>query len=304
MRADSATRAAHPVRVTIPVCPGPDRATKIPAFRPPPGATDTHAHIFGPVDRFPYSAERSYTPEECTADDYAALLATLGFTRAALVQGGAHGTDNRAILAAIAHNPDTYRGVAVIPAGVRSDQLALLNAGGIRGVRLSTMSGTGIDFSQLERIAGDVHDLEWHVLLHFASAAELIDVVPVLERIKNPFVLDHMARITAADGVDSAPFRSLLRLLDTDRCYVKFASMYRLSAEPYPHRDLLPMIHAIVAARPDRIIWGSNWPHPIHYHGAMPNDGDLVDLIPLWVPDPANQQRMLVDNPNALYAFA
>ena len=289
--------------VAIPACPGPDRATKTPAYRPPPGATDCHAHIFGPVDRFPYSEERTYTPEECTADDYAEMLATIGFTRAALVQGGAHTTDNRAILDAIARNYERYRGVAVIPPGLRSDQLAMLDAGGIRGVRLSTMSGSGIGFSHFARLADEVHEFEWHVVLHFKDAAELLDVVPVLERIRNPFVLDHMARITAADGIDSAPFRALLQLLDTDRCYVKLASLYRLSGEAYPHRDLLPMIHAVVAARPDRIIWGSNWPHPIHYHGAMPNDGDLVDLIPLWVPDPADRQRMLVDNPNALYGF-
>jgi 2-pyrone-4,6-dicarboxylate lactonase len=231
------------------------------------------------------------------------MLATIGFSRAVLVQGGAHGIDNRVTLDAIALDYEHRRGVAVIPPGLRGDQLAMLNAGGIRGVRLSTMVGGGIDFSHLARLAGEVHELEWHVVLHFKAASELVDVVPVLEKIRNPFVLDHMARITAAEGVNSDPFRALLRLLDTDRCYVKLASLYRLSSEPYPHRDMLPMIHAVVAARPDRVIWGSNWPHPIHYHGEMPNDGDLVDLIPLWVPDPADQQRMLVDNPAALYDF-
>jgi 2-pyrone-4,6-dicarboxylate lactonase len=290
------------VHVAIPSCPGPDRAPRIPAYRPPPGATDCHAHIFGPPERFPYSADRSYTPEPCTAEQYDALLATIGFTRAAVVQGGAHGSDNRVTLDAIARHRDTFRGVAVIPSGLPSDDLATLNAGGIRGARLSTM--VGYDFSHLARLAGETHELDWHIVLHFKDAAELVAIVPVLERIRNPFVLDHMARITPADGVNSEPFRALLRLLDTDRCYVKLASLYRTSAEPYPHRDMLPLIHAVVAARPDRIIWGSNWPHPIHYHGPMPNDGDLVDLIPLWVPDPADQHRMLVENPAALYGFA
>jgi 2-pyrone-4,6-dicarboxylate lactonase len=289
--------------MTIPVCPGPIRATKTPSYAAPPGATDTHAHIFGPPGRFPYAEGRTYTPEDCTADDYAAMLATIGFTHAALVQGGAHGTDNRAILGAIAGNTDNYRGVAVIAPGLREDQLALLDAGGIRGVRLSTMSGAGITFEQLDQLAAEVRDFGWHILLHFKESAELIDVVPVLERVKNVFILDHLARVPIAQGTASAEFRALLQLLDTDRCYVKLASLYRLSKEPYPHRDLLPLIHAVVAARPDRIIWGSNWPHPLHYHGVMPDDGDLVDLIPLWVPDPANQQQMLVDNPNALYGF-
>lgn len=288
----------------IPACPGPVRATKTPSYRPPPGATDTHAHIFGPVDRFPYAAERTYTPEECTADDYAAMLRTIGFQRAVLVQGGAHGTDNRAILDAIARAGGAYRGVAVIEAGLGADRLERLHAAGIRGVRLSTMSGSGIPFSQLEHLAEEVGELGWHVVLHFKDAPELLDVVPVLERIRTPFVLDHVARITAAAGIASEPFRAILRLLETDRCYVKLASLYRLSSEPYPHRDLLPMISALVAARPDRLIWGSNWPHPIHYHGVMPNDGDLVDLIPLWVPEAADRQQMLVDNPAALYGFS
>ncbi len=289
--------------MTIPVCPGPVRATKTPAYKPPPNATDTHAHIFGPPGSFPYAEKRSYTPEDCTADDYAAMLATIGFTRAALVQGGAHGTDNRAILDAIARNPGNYRGVAVVVPGLREDQLAMLDAGGIRGVRLSTMTGAGITFERLEQLAAEVRDFGWHILLHFRESAELIDVVPVLEQVKNVFILDHLARVPIAEGTSSPEFRALMKLLDTDRCYVKLASLYRLSKEPYPHRDLLPLIHAVVAARPDRIIWGSNWPHPIHYHGIMPDDGDLVDLIPLWVPDPANQQKMLVDNPNALYGF-
>ncbi len=165
------------------------------------------------------------------------------------------------------------------------------------------MSGSGIDFSHLARLATEVADLGWHVVLHFTDATELLDVVPVLERIHTPFVLDHVARLTADQGIDSEPFHAILRLLATDRCYVKLASMYRLSAEPYPHKDMLPMIHSVVAARPDRVIWGSNWPHPIHYHGLMPNDGDLVDLIPTWIPDPADQERILVENPNRLYGF-
>jgi predicted TIM-barrel fold metal-dependent hydrolase len=277
------------------------RTPRVPAFRAPANACDTHAHIFGPAADYPFGPERSYTPEDCTADDYDALLATIGFTRAALVQGGAHGTDNRAILAAIARHPDRFRGVAVIPAGLAPHDHGALHAGGIRGVRLSTVVGGGVTFEHLERLAAETHDLGWHVVLHFHRADELLDVVPVLERIRNPFVLDHLARITVAEGITSVPFRALLRLLDTDRCYVKLASLYRLSSEPYPHRDLLPMIDAVVRARPDRIIWGSNWPHPILYDRPMPDDGDLVDLIPLWVPDPGAQHAMLVENPARLY---
>ena len=231
------------------------------------------------------------------------MLSTIGFGRAVLVQGGAHGTDNRAILDAVARSNGRYRGVAVISSGLGAYRLAQLDQAGIRGVRLSTMSGSGIPFSALSRLAAEVEELGWHIVLHFKDPNELLEVEPQLMRMRNTFVLDHLARITAGEGIVSEPFRAVLRLLETDRCYVKLASMYRLSSEPYPHRDLLPMIHAVVAARPDRIIWGSNWPHPIHYHGTMPNDGDLVDLIPLWVSRPRDQQSMLVDNPCRLYGF-
>jgi 2-pyrone-4,6-dicarboxylate lactonase len=284
----------------LPNGPGPDRATRTPSYRSPPGATDCHAHIFDP-GRFPYKPDTFYAPETCSAQDYDAMLAAIGFSRAALVHAGAYGTDNRVTLDAISRRPQSFRGVAIVAPGLPPDDLAALNAGGIRGARLSTLDG--FDFSHLARLAGEVHELGWHIVVHFRDAAELLGVEPVLERIRNPFILDHLARITAAEGVASEPFGALLRLLDTDRCYVKLASIYRLSSEPYPHRDMLPMIHAVVARRPDRIVWGSNWLHPVHSHGPMPNDGDLVDLIPLWVPDPADQQRMLVENPARLYGF-
>ena len=228
-------------------CPGPDRATRTPSFRPPPGATDCHAHIFDP-ERFPYAADRTYTPEPCTVEDYGKMLATIGFSRAALVHAGAYRADNRVTLDAIARRPAAFRGVAIVPPELRPEDLAALNAGGIRGARLSTLDGT--DFSHLARLAGETHELGWHILIHFRTASELLEVEPVLARIRNPFVLDHLARITAAEGVDSEPFRALLRLLDTDRCYVKLASVYRLSAEPYPHRDMLPLIHSMLRPGP------------------------------------------------------
>jgi predicted TIM-barrel fold metal-dependent hydrolase len=140
-------------------------------------------------------------------------------------------------------------------------------------------------------------------VLHFHHGSELIDIAPLLERIANPFILDHVARLTPRDGVDSPAFRTILRLLETDRCYVKLASLYRHSTEPYPFRDWIPMVSALVKARPDRVIWGTNWPHPFHL-GEMPNDGDLVDLIPEWIPDPADQHKVLVENPNRLYGFS
>jgi predicted TIM-barrel fold metal-dependent hydrolase len=281
-------------------CPGPDRHLRKPRFTPPPGAADCHAHVFGPNSRYPFAATRNYTPEDCSIDDYRALLASLGFSRGVLVQGGAHGTNNRVTLDGIAADPGHLRGVAVIESGLSAAELEALHRGGIRGVRLSSIVGGS--FAQLETIAAETHPLGWHVLLHFQSSEELVELESRLARIANVFVLDHLGRIRAEETLNSRPYRSLLRLLDTDRCWIKLASLYRLSMQPYPYLDMLPMIHDVIARRPDRVIWGSNWPHPI-CPTAMPNDADLVDLIPLWMPEESVRRRILVKNPETLYDF-
>ncbi|MDB5502921.1 MAG: hypothetical protein JWR89_2823 [Tardiphaga sp.] len=283
-------------------CIGPDRHPKRPAFAMPRGACDCHVHIFGPQAIFPFSEARSYTPEDCTFEDLQQLHATLGVDRAVIVHGGAHGTDNRATLAALDRNPQALRGVAVIPSGLPRRELEDMHRRGMRGCRMSTVVSGGASFDHLRGLADETLDLGWHLVLHFHRASELLDVAPLLHEVRSPFVLDHLARISAAEGVESEAFGMLLRLLDTDRCWVKLASLYRLSAEPYPHRDMLPMIARVVGHRPDRILWGSNWPHPI-CPVPMPNDGDLVDLISLWLPDETSQRLALVDNPASLYGF-
>jgi len=283
-------------------CPGPDRHPRRPVFAMPPGACDTHVHVFGPQATFPFSEARSYTPEDCTCEDLVQLHAVLRIDRAVIVHGGAHGTDNSATLAALDRHPARFRGVAVIPSGLSRAELEDMHRRGMRGCRMSTVVSGGASFAHLRGLAEETLDLGWHLVLHFNKATELVEVAPQLLKIQNPFVLDHLARISAAEGIDSEPFRTLLRLLDTDRCWIKLASLYRLSSEPYPHRDMLPMIEKVVELRPDRILWGSNWPHPI-CPVSMPNDGDLVDLIPLWLPDRRTRQLALVDNPALLYDF-
>lgn len=285
-----------------PPCPGPDRHLRRPQLALPRGTVDCHAHVFGPRAQFPFSPEASYTPEDCTVQDYEALLATLGIDRCVIVHGGAHGTDNRVTVAALQALGSRARGVAVIRPALGVEALDALHAAGMRGCRISSVVRGGASFDHLEALAGETQRLGWHVLLHLHQSQELVQLAPRLRALANPFVLDHLARVTGSEGVDSPGFRALLDLLDTDRCWVKLASLYRASSQPYPHEDMLPMIHAVVRARPDRVIWGTNWPHPIH-RGPMPNDADLVDLLPLWVPDEAVRRRILVDNPAALYGF-
>jgi 2-pyrone-4,6-dicarboxylate lactonase len=283
-------------------CAGPDRQTRRPKFVMPRGACDCHVHVFGPQALYPFSEKRSYTPEDCSLEDLEKLHATLGIDRAVIVHGGAHGTDNRVTLAALDRNPDALRGVAVILSGLPHRKLEDMHRRGIRGCRMSTVVSGGASFAHLRGLSDQTFDLGWHLVLHFNRAIELVEVAPLLKQVRSPFVLDHLARIEPRDGVDSPEFATLMRLLDTDRCWIKLASLYRLSAEPYPHRDMQPMISRVVESRPDRILWGSNWPHPI-CPVPMPNDGDLVDLIPLWLPDPTAQRLALVDNPAKLYGF-
>lgn len=285
-----------------PACAGPDRALRRPRFAMPRGAVDTHAHVFGPRDRFPFSPERSYTPEDCTVAQYAELLDTLGIDRCVVVHGGAHGTDNRVTLDAIATLGTRARGVAVMRPGLSALQLQQLHDGGMRGCRISSVVRGGAQFEHLEALAAQVAPLGWHLLLHLHHSEELATLLPRLQALDIDLVVDHLGHVLGSEGTSSAGFDALMRLLETGRCWVKLASLYRSSQEPYPHADMLPMIHAVAAARPDRLLWGSNWPHPI-YRGDMPNDADLVDLIPTWVPDTETQRQMLVENPARLYKF-
>lgn len=285
-----------------PACQGPDRALRKPLFRMPAGAIDCHAHIFGPQSRFPFSPERSYTPPDCTLQDYEALLNTLGIARCVIVHGGAHGTDNRVTLDALAQLGARARGVAVIRPGLPAQELQSMHAAGMRGCRISSVVRGGASFEHLEALAEETAPLGWHLVLHLHRSEELVALAPRLRALPNPFVVDHLGHVLGREGTAAAGFSALMALLDTDRCWVKLASLYRSSQQAYPHADMLPMIHEVTQARPDRVVWGSNWPHPI-YAGAMPNDADLVDLIPSWVPDEETQWRMLVANPAALYGF-
>lgn len=283
-------------------CPPPLGATRRPHFTVPPLSCDCHVHVFGPSHTFPYSPERSYTPQDCPLEMLEDLHKALGFDRCVIVHGGAHGTDNSVTLDALTRSPRTLRGVAVIPSGLPDATIDAMDKAGMRGCRMSTVVSGGAGFEHLEALADQCANFGWHVMLHFGKPGELVDIAPRLNKLHVPFVLDHLARIDGAEGISSKAFSVLEGLLDNDNCWVKLASLYRLSSEEHPYKDMLGMIHRTVEKRPNRIIWGSNWPHPI-YTGTMPDDSDLVDLIPLWVPDPGTRQRMLVDNPNVLYRF-
>lgn len=287
----------------IPVCMAPDPDTRVPAYKAPPGACDAHCHIFGPGDQYPYAPGRSYTPPDAPLSRFKELQATLGLERAVLVNASCHGDDNTVILDAIAQSDGQYRGVANVSAAITDAELERLNAGGVRGIRFNFVQHLGgtPDLDEFDELVHRVAPLGWHVVLHF-DAKDLLDFSDMLQKLPVPFIIDHMGRVPTRDGLDQAPFKILLETARMDNCWVKICGAERISSAGPPFTDAVPFAQAVLETAPDRTLWGTDWPHPnIKRH--MPNDGDLVDLIPEFMPDPDLQQAVLVDNPNRLYQF-
>lgn len=288
----------------IPVCMAPDPDTKTPKFQPPPGACDAHCHIFGPGAVYPYAADRSYTPPDAPLARFEELQATLGLSRAVLVNASCHGTDNTVILDAIAQSGGSYRGVANVGSSISDAELAQLNDGGIRGIRFNFVQHLGgtPDMDVFHDLVERIVPLGWHVVLHF-DAADLLDFGAMLQSLPVPFIIDHMGRVPTRDGLDQKPFAILLDTARMDNCWVKICGAERISSAGPPFTDAVPFAQAVLEVAPDRTLWGTDWPHPnIKRH--MPNDGDLVDLIPLFVPQAALRRKVLVDNPHRLYGFS
>lgn len=289
--------------MSIPVCMPPDPNTKKPRYQPPPGATDAHCHIFGPGDVYPYAPDRSYTPPDAPLSRFKELQAILGLERAVLVNASCHGSDNTVILDAIAQSGGRYRGVANVADSITDAELERLADGGIRGIRFNFVQHLGgtPDMDVFHRLVARAKPLGWHVVLHF-DAADLLDFGDMLRRLPVPFVIDHMGRVPTKDGLGQRPFQILLETARMDNCWVKICGAERISSAGPPFTDAVPFGQALLEVAPERVLWGTDWPHPnIKKH--MPNDGDLVDLIPLFMPDASLQQRVLVDNPHRLYGF-
>jgi predicted TIM-barrel fold metal-dependent hydrolase len=288
----------------IPTCKAPDPDTHKPRFRPPPGACDAHCHIFGPGDKYPYAPDRSYTPPDAPLERFRELQSILGLERAVLVNASCHGSDNRVVIDAIAASGGRYRGVANSDDSFTERDFEALHTGGCRGVRFNFVKHLGgmPDMEEFHRTIARIRPLGWHVDLHF-DAGDLVEHAQLLDALPVPFLIDHMGRVPTKAGLAQEPFRRLLDLArHNERCWVKISGAERISSAGPPFTDAVPFAQALIEAAPDRILWGTDWPHPnISKH--MPNDGDLVDLVPLYMPDPALQRKILVDNPHRLYGF-
>jgi predicted TIM-barrel fold metal-dependent hydrolase len=291
----------------IPGCP-PPRDPSAPKIPLPPGACDTHAHVFGPAPQFPYAADRSYTPPDAPFGKYLRMLGTLGFARGVLVQGSAHGHDNSAMLDALAREPDRLRGVAVADAETPADELLHWHALGVRGLRFNHFFKGGqlhyrggVPLEAARVLAPVMRDLGWHLQL-WIDVKDLDDTVPTLTSLGLPVVIDHMGRTEASAGTGAPGFQRLLRLLGDGGCWVKLSGAHRISHQPPDYPDARPFLEALVRTNPDRLVWGGDWPHP-RMDDAMPDVGHLLDLFQGWVPDAATRKRILVDNPARLYGF-
>jgi len=279
---------------------GPDPKPVKPQYTPPPGACDSHCHIFGPAAKFPYAPERRYTPPDAPKEKLRALHAHLGLSRAVLVQASCHGGDNRAMLDAIAWSRGAWRGVAMVGNEVTERELDELHEGGVRGVRFNFVRhlGGAPDARVFARTLAMIEPLGWHVVLHF-DAEDIETHADVFRKLRVPFVIDHMGRVDAAHGLDQKPFAMLLELMRNPLAWVKVSGPERISAAGKPFRDAAPFAAALAKAAPGRVLWGTDFPHP--NVKTMPNDGELVDLFAHTFPDEATRKRILVDNPTRLY---
>jgi 2-pyrone-4,6-dicarboxylate lactonase len=280
-------------------CPSPSK----PSFRLPPGAVDAHCHVFGPGEQFPYAPERKYTPCDAPAERLFELRDFLGFSRNVIVQATCHGADNRAVLDALRKAEGRARGIATIGEDVTDAALLQMDGAGVRGVRFNFVKRL-VDTTPpevLARVAARIAKLGWHTVIYF-EAADLPELYPFLVSLPTALVIDHMGRPDVSKPVDGPEFQLFVRLLrERGDIWTKVTCPERLTRSgPPDYDDVVPFARHLVEAFPDRVLWGTDWPHP-NLKSHMPDDGTLVDFIPRIAPTGDLQRRLLVDNPARLY---
>lgn len=275
---------------------------KKPDFKLPDGAVDAHCHVFGPSPEFPFAPERKYTPCNAGKDQLFALRDYLGFSRNVIVQATCHGKDNRAMVDACRTAGDLARGIASVGADITEDEIADMDAAGVRGVRFNFVKRL-VDATPPEvflSIADKIKAFDWHIVVYF-EAQDLEDLVPFLKQLPTTIVVDHMGRPDVTKGVDHPDFQRFIALMaDNENVWSKVTCPERLSVQGPPYDDVIPFCAAITERFSDRVLWGTDWPHP-NMKSHMPDDGALVDFIPKFAPDADQQQKLLVDNAMRLY---
>ena len=274
-----------------------------PAFVPPPGSVDAHCHVFGPAASFPFAPERKYTPCDAPKETLWALRDFLGFERNVIVQATCHGADNRALVDALEDSGGKARGVATVRRSVSDDELRALHDAGVRGVRFNFVKRLvdALPTEDMADIAARVAGLGWHLVVYF-EAQDLPEYFGFFSSLPASVVVDHMGRPDVSQPVDSPAFDLFLQLMsDNANFYTKVSCPERLSITGPPgYDDVVPFARHLVESFPDRVLWGTDWPHP-NMKSHMPDDGKLVDIVPRIARTPDLQQRLLVANPMRLY---
>jgi 2-pyrone-4,6-dicarboxylate lactonase len=287
-------------------CLGPRPATR-PRIQVPPGAWDTHFHVLGPQARFAYSPKRKYTPPDAPLDQALAFHDALGIARGVVVHANTHGFDNAVDLDAVARSKGRYLAVVRLDGSATPAGCEALHAKGARGVRFAfnPQHGGELDRKVFDHVLGCIRGLDWFVELHFEGAA-LPDLRDWLAAIPATVVIDHVGRVDPAHGVEQTPFRVLLELARRDNVWIKLSGADRLTrGVDGGYADVAPFAHRLLEIAPERLVWGSDWPHTGVFDAArMPDDGALLDALERLVPDPALRQRVLVDNPERLLNIA
>jgi D-galactarolactone isomerase len=275
--------------------------TEAPKLKAPANATDCHHHIYDA--RYPVDPKSTLRPTDALVDDYRALQKRIGTTRNVLVQPSTYGIDNRCHLDALAAFGPTARMVAVVNDGVSTEELKRMHALGVRGIRFNLAQAGATTPEMLEPLSKRVNDLGWHIQIN-APAAKIMEVMPILEaRVSSPIVFDHLAHIPQPDGVNHPLYARVRALLDKGRTWVKLSGAYGdTKVGPPTYADSSAVARAYVKAAPERLVWGSDWPHPTE-KDKWPDDAVLFDLLADWAPDEKVRHRILVENPAALYDF-
>lgn len=280
-------------------CQMPDLNTRKPSIEVLRGACDAHAHLFGPPGRYPYTPTKGYTPPPVTVEDYNRMLDVLGMEHAVIVHTGIH-DGYQVTIDALKASQGRWRATAL--SNLTSEkEIAALDEAGFRGIRFNPYYNAEQELRPMEDVAARIKPFGWHLQFHL-DAANLVELAPRLEKLPVGIVIDHLGHMPLAKGIRNPGFQILLGMLREKRCWVKLSAPMRFEDERPPYPNVVPFAQALIEAGPDRVVWGSDWPHVI-FDGYMPNDGELLDILALWAPDAAMRKRILVDNPAALYGF-
>lgn len=284
------------------LCAAPLPDIEASVFEMPAGAVDTHAHVISTSPAYPMVAQRSYTPPAATESHYLAMLDKLGCSYGVLVQVSVHGTDNRYMLEVLRRHPRRLRGIAVVSPEISDRELEAMHEAGVRGLRLNVLFGGGVGFAAMETLAQRIKGLGWHMQF-LMDVQTLPELLPRMAKLPVTGIIDHMGHTPVHAGVASPGFAALRELVVAHGYWVKLSGAYRISDQFPTFDDVLPFAQTLINDAPDRMVWGSDWPHVSLVPEKMPNTGYLRNLLAKWAPDPAVRRRILVENPALLYGF-